>query len=423
MYDKILELLDAEGETRNIEFKKTYDWNNPQHKVKIVKCILAMSNTKDGGYLLLGIDEEKYGEEKLTGMELEHFGILNYDHIIVEVNKFADPPISFHMYPVQEDGKYFVLLRIPEFDELPIVCKRSGEQGLKEGAVFSRSKIKPESAQIRSQSEMRELIDIAINKGVKEFYKRVRDSGLQVTNSDSSDEKYAREIQMIKDIDVLTTIRETGYWRITIRPSYYLENRIDSLTNCRKVIMENQLSLRGWNFPHFRSIENGNNFIQASENWGEHKELLRLYKSGNFVYFKAMREDYIDKQHLRNVKGRGLAIINTLFLFTEIFEFASRLSQTNILGDEITVSIECFGIKDRELFFFEPMRTLFSDYVSTIEDSAECIVSAGIEELIADSDKIAIETLLQLFENFNWDASGSIGIFREEQQKLLSGTY
>ena len=35
MYETILELLDVGGETRNIEFKKTYDWTDPQHKAKI----------------------------------------------------------------------------------------------------------------------------------------------------------------------------------------------------------------------------------------------------------------------------------------------------------------------------------------------------------------------------------------------------
>lgn len=44
MYEKMLELLEAGGETRNIEFKRSYDWKDPQHKAKIVKCILAMSN-------------------------------------------------------------------------------------------------------------------------------------------------------------------------------------------------------------------------------------------------------------------------------------------------------------------------------------------------------------------------------------------
>ncbi|WNF20931.1 ATP-binding protein [Mesobacillus jeotgali] len=86
MFEKILESLEAGGETRNIEFKKTYDWGNPQHRAKIVKCILAMSNTKDGGNLILGIDDEKQGLEKLTGMEQEHYEKLNYDHVVVEVS-------------------------------------------------------------------------------------------------------------------------------------------------------------------------------------------------------------------------------------------------------------------------------------------------------------------------------------------------
>ncbi|PKR82458.1 hypothetical protein [Heyndrickxia camelliae] len=62
-------------------------------------------------------------------MEYEHYEKLNYDHIVVEVNKFADPPISFQLHPIEQDGKYFVLIRVPEFDEVPIVCKKSGEQG------------------------------------------------------------------------------------------------------------------------------------------------------------------------------------------------------------------------------------------------------------------------------------------------------
>ncbi|MEW9053730.1 MAG: ATP-binding protein, partial [Neobacillus sp.] len=170
MYEKLLELLEAGGETRNIEFKSSYDWKDPQHKAKIVKCILAMSNTKDGGYLVFGIDDEKQGMEKLAGMDNEHYEKLNYDHIVVEVNKFADPPIAFQMHHIKQDEKYFVLIRVPEFDELPIICKRNGEQGLKEGAVFSRSKTKPESALIKTQTEMRELIDTAINKGIRQFY-------------------------------------------------------------------------------------------------------------------------------------------------------------------------------------------------------------------------------------------------------------
>lgn len=284
MFEKILELLEAGGETRNIEFKKTYDWGNPQHKAKIVKCILAMSNTKDGGNLILGIDDEKQGLDKLTGMEQEHYVKLNYDHIVVEVNKFADPPIAFHMYPIEKDKKHYILMRIPEFDELPIICKRSGEQGLKEGAVFLRSKTKPESALIRSQSEMRELMDLAINKGIRQFYMRVRDSGLRLADDDTSQESYAKELVGIEDDEVVNLIKKKGYWKIAIRPTFYEEDRIETLVKCKNILQDNKLSLKGWDFPHLNGFSNGNNYVQSKENFGQFKELLRFYKSGQFIY-------------------------------------------------------------------------------------------------------------------------------------------
>lgn len=234
--------------------------------------------------------------EKLTGMEYEHYEKLNYDHIVVEVNKFADPPISFQLHPIEQDGKYFVLIRVPEFDEVPIVCKKSGEQGLKEGAIFSRSKTKPESAIIRSQSEMRELIDIAINKGIKQFYIRVRDSGLQLADSDASKEKYLNELEGIENNDLINQIKQKGYWKIIIRPTSYEENRIGTLVKCQKLLQENKLSLRGWDFPHIAELENGNQYVQAIENFGQYKELLRLYKSGQFIYYKSMSEEHMEEQ-------------------------------------------------------------------------------------------------------------------------------
>lgn len=421
MFEKILELLEAGGETRNIEFKKTYDWGNPQHKAKIVKCILAMSNTKDGGNLIIGIDDEKQGLEKLTGMEQEHFVKLNYDHIVVEVNKFADPPVAFHMYPIEKDKKYYILMKIPEFVELPIICKRSGEQGLKEGAVFSRSKTKPESALIRSQSEMRELMDLAINKGIRQFYMRVRDSGLHLADDDTSQVRYAKELVGIEDDEIVNLIKKKGYWKITLRPTFYEEDRIETLVSCKNILQDNKLSLRGWDFPHLNGLANGNNYVESKENFGQFKELLRFYKSGQFIYYMSMHEEYMEDRYQQRVNGKGLEIISSLYLFTEIFEFATRLAQGKKLGDEITIRIECYGIKGRQLFFYEGTRTLFRDYISTIEDEAHLEISIGIEELISNGNTIAIELLNNLFEKFNWDIHAIKGVFIEEQQKLLKG--
>ncbi|WP_215115399.1 helix-turn-helix domain-containing protein [Exiguobacterium sp. s80] len=422
MYETILELLNVGGETRNIEFKKSYDWADPKHKAKIVKCILSMSNTKDGGYLVLGIDDNKtLQEEKLCGMDLEHYKKINYDDVVVQVNKFADPPISFQMHPVEEKGTNFWLFRIPEFEEIPIICKKNGDENLTEGAIFSRSKSKPESAIIRSQSEMRELINTAINKGIKEFYTRVRDSGLQITD-DNSSSKYEAELDGIENNEIFSIIQKAGYWKITIKPTHYKENRINTLSECANRLYKNKLSLRGWDFPHISTLENGNRFVQTSEKFMHYNEFFRFFKSGQFVYYKAMYEESMEDYYQSKVNGKGLEIISTLLLFTEIFEFASRMFAQEDMGSHITVNIEAFDIKDRQLFFYDA-RALYTQYVSKLEDKIEIKKDMSIEQLITESSELAIKASNDFFEIFNLDTNTEIfnGVFKEEQEKLLSG--
>lgn len=422
MYEKIKELLEVGGETRNIEFKKTYDWTDPDHKAKIVKCILAMSNTKDGGHLVLGIDDSKtLSEEKLCGMTLEHYENMNYDHIVVQVNKFADPPISFQMHSVKQDEKYFILFKIPEFDELPIICKQTGNQGLKEGAIFSRSKSKPESAIIRTQSEMRELIDTAINKGIRSFYSRITDTGLQVVD-ESSSKHYDLELDGIETDDIFNVIKKGGYWKINIRPTSYVENRIPSPSKCEEYLRSSKVSLRGWDFPHISNLQSAQKFIQSVEEFGGHEEFFRFFKSGQFVFYRAMPEESMETSYQQKVNGKGLEIITTLFFLTEVFEFASRIFSFEEMGNQFTIDIEIFDIKNRQLFFYDPLRVLHDGYTSEIDDYIKISKEGRLENLILEKAELAIEVSKEIFGTFglNSNTPGFDSYFKEEQENLFS---
>ena len=58
--------------------------------------------------------------------------------------------------------------------QLPVVCKKGGPENLKRGALFTRSKSKYETAQVKSQTEMREILDLAVDKEIR----RLRSRGL-----------------------------------------------------------------------------------------------------------------------------------------------------------------------------------------------------------------------------------------------------
>jgi hypothetical protein len=80
------------------------------------------------------------------------------------------------------------------FDEIPVVCRRNGV-GLRQGAVYTRSYRMPETCEVPSQTEMREIIEMATDKGVRRFLERSRRAGLltggtaEPTDTDKFDEE------------------------------------------------------------------------------------------------------------------------------------------------------------------------------------------------------------------------------------------
>ena len=65
-------------------------WHDEIAKFNITKTILAMSNIKDGGYIILAVEQE---DNKFTwvGMEEEHARSSNFDLVSSQVAPYADP--------------------------------------------------------------------------------------------------------------------------------------------------------------------------------------------------------------------------------------------------------------------------------------------------------------------------------------------
>lgn len=194
MSQNLISLIQFGRETRNIEFKTTFDWSNPQHKAKIVKTILGMSNVRDGGYLILGV-EETNGSFIPKGMPQNDWDLLNQDDVMAHVNNFADPYVEFTIHKLKHDNMLFVIFEIDEFHEIPVVCKRQGEKGLKQGVLFTRARRMPETVAVPSQSEMREILDIAIEKGIRRFQERISRTGLIIQDKSTDEDKFNEELE------------------------------------------------------------------------------------------------------------------------------------------------------------------------------------------------------------------------------------
>jgi hypothetical protein len=151
---------------------------------------------------------------------------------------------------------------------------------------------------------------------------------------------------------VLEKIHSRGYWRVVIRPDRYEEARIPSLSACRELVEKARVALRGWDYPYMspQGPKAGQNWIEEVVDWQYgHIEFWRVYQTGQFVHHFAMREDY--EASSQDVKG--LDFINTVFTFTEMFEFAARLAARGVLSPRAGFDVGLHNCDGRRIISWE----------------------------------------------------------------------
>lgn len=185
------EILARGQEGRHVEFKASTAWDDDEFRWKIVKSVLAFSNVRDGGAIIIGVEETDDGFEP-TGITDAHLATYDEDDVQELVDTRADPyancRLEEHTGP---DGNRYLVVDVEQFDQLPVVCARNGPQGLYEGRIYTRTHRMPESAPVPSQTEMREILNIAVDSQLRRYYERQERIGRGVGQTDA--ERFAEE--------------------------------------------------------------------------------------------------------------------------------------------------------------------------------------------------------------------------------------
>ena len=237
---------------------------------------------------------------------------------------------------------------------------------------------------------------------------------------------------MINEQELINKIKQKGYWKVIIRPTKFIANRFDDLGGCESPLIENRLSLRGWDYPHIEPIEvAGSDSIRSLCDWsaGPMYEAWRFYKNGMFVHLFSMREDLrlSDDQIASSIMQFGtlanrdieslLDIISTLYTVTEIFLFASNLAK-NLIKDDMQIIIELNMTKNRLLFFWgNPFRYLSMPYVCNYEP-VKIEKTISYNELMDNPNEIALDTTIEILKQFNWK-NVKREMFIEDQRKFI----
>lgn len=236
-------------------------------------------------------------------------------------------------------------------------------------------------------------------------------------------------------VDVLSD----PHWRVNLIPSKYNNTSIPTLKECKKIIEKNSLHLRGWDYPHIGNEDEqsrGNNYIDSWSDFFGAREYWRFWQSGQFLHLFSVREfsEPSFKEELKSsmkmflshnkrinwedIKG-FISFVNSIYIFTEIFEFASRLSRSNIYENYLTLDISVSGI-NKFILSSDRSRDWHNLYQYG-EDIISGTWNIDSEELSMNSSKLSREKILWFFDKFGFYPS--MDLIKEIQGNFLSGKF
>jgi len=198
--EEFAEYLAPGYEGQGYEFKGAFSRDDALFFAKVTRAALGMTNRVGGGIIFIGVDEGPNHEGIPTGLTDPQRDSWNYDDTAAGFAPAADPRLRFDREVVVHAGRSFVVLTIYEFEDIPVLCAKdynqAGQAILRKGALYVRTRGKPETSEVPSQTEMRAILELATDKGVRAFLARVNRVGFDTPHADRPDDaqQFAHEL-------------------------------------------------------------------------------------------------------------------------------------------------------------------------------------------------------------------------------------
>lgn len=182
--EELRQVVSFGREQQGIEFKGPGARDDHRFLAKVVRAMLSMANRADGGRVLIGIEEDDAGKPAIGHMTPAQLQSWKHDDLADSVSSYADPRLEFDSYNLTVDAKAITVIDVAGFADVPVICKRpyvaDKTSILKDGALYIRPPGKTESREINCYDEMRALVDLATEKGVRRFINMASRAGLDL---------------------------------------------------------------------------------------------------------------------------------------------------------------------------------------------------------------------------------------------------
>lgn len=193
LIDLVQSLIDRGGESQDLDYKGPIPWPPaPVVKWGLVQDLMALSNTKDGGHILLGI-EDRTG--KVRGFSEGQAASWDQSKVYEVVKAHSSPVPRFLIQRVAHPAGILVLITVGEFSEVPHICSSGVSVGkdeiLRPGGIYIRT-LGAQSKLVSDVEEITELFDRARRKHPEflDLLERIEEQKSKVTDA------YAEQIAL-----------------------------------------------------------------------------------------------------------------------------------------------------------------------------------------------------------------------------------
>ena len=174
-----------------LEYKGNFSWRDNPKKFEIVQTILAMANKREGGIIVIGV-EDAGGR---IGLSEENYNSYSHDQINQYLEGKCNQSISCKVSNIEHqeegvpDSKKFVFIQVKETREFPLVytgglCVFNSDVpgygpnvALRRSAIYVRNTSSVGNKEIETVEEWQELIERTYGKYEKETLRRAETVG------------------------------------------------------------------------------------------------------------------------------------------------------------------------------------------------------------------------------------------------------
>lgn len=206
-----------------------------------------------------------------------------------------------------------------------------------------------------------------------------------------------------------------------------MKERIQTLEDCQRALEQNQIRL-GWNFPHIdaTNVVYMLDYVEFSTTLMHINEIGRFYQSGQFAFYRAFPEDWIEDNELlstdfkqRLKPGLGLDILATLYGVSETYEFAARLAKRELLDDQFLLKINLVSTVGRQLFFMPGVRKHLFEIYRCQAPALPRELSFEVKDFVARSRELSLQHFSWIMEHFKFYSAETV--FKRDQELFFEG--